>query len=350
MSVILRWLKRLEVRKGLVLLAISIPLMLILPKPGSTNQNLLETFINRFMPLPIFSISLNLILLVVLLWLLYIKKPDMNFRKMVRDVLGGNIGTFFGLIALILELVLIGWITDYLREGVLWAAFSSFALFFNNLILFMLMAGSPRQLTRTREPDRKKVLIFALSRPRVLTRSGECTEKFMEISRCLALHYLRIPFSDNDKCKTLINTCDTNWRPPIRYIAYHWDKVEKVLILVSRDGSDEHFDEFVSLFKNQTTNKNIEFIKVGPLDFNDYQEILYNIKLALKKIFRMGYDDEDLSFMISGGTSAVTAALIISAVRDGRQVEYFTQDEKKELISIDVNILDVRRLFGGDID
>ncbi len=356
MSVILRWLKRLEVRKGLILLISSLPLMLMLKRadPEPSGYMLLGEIIEKYLPVPWISIMVNILILLILIGLMYSKKPDTNFRKMIRDVLGGNIGTVFGLTALILELVLIGWITDYLREGIYWAAASSALMFFNILMLFMLMTSVPRGRHVKRVPEKKKILIFALSIPKINPKSGSHSKQYCndywELMRCIILEKLSKQNHD-ENCKNMLKNCNTNLELPARYIAYHLGTVEKVLILVSKNGSDRYYKDFVCTLKGAIPRKDSPtFQMIGPADFNNYQEILDCIKNALKKIFQEGYTDRDISFMISPGTSAVTAALIISAVRDGRQVEYFTQDEKKELISIDVNILDVRRLFGGDID
>ncbi len=350
-----RWARRLEAGKAFLLLFFSLPFMLMLARPDSQEYMVIGELIDRHLPTPWVSLTVSSVLLIVLLKFMYSRKPDTNFRKMIRDVLGGNIGTVFGLTALILELVLIGWITDYLREGIYWAAASSALMFFNILMMFMLMTSVPRRRHVKRAPEKKKILIFALSIPKIDPKPGAHSKQYCndywELARCIILEKLSKQNHD-ENCKNMLKNCKTNLELPARYIAHHLGTVEKVLILVSKNGSDRYYRDFVCTLKGAIPRKTRPiFQMIGPADFNNYQEILDCIKNALKKIFHEGYTDRDISFMISPGTSAVTAALIISAVRDGRQVEYFTQvPDKSEHISIDVNILDVQRLFGGDID
>ncbi|GEM_PF-4679174 len=362
MKTLCRWARRLEIKKALQVFLFAIIFMLMLPRAGSESPGymLIGELIKRSTSVPWISIGVNIAVLLILLKCLHSKKPDTNFRKLVRDVLGGNIGTVFGLTVLIIELVLIGWITDYLREGFYWAAFSSTLIFLNVLILFMLMTSEPSPSRRRGKPipQKKKVLIFALS---IKTRRGnESPEGFEqkilreyeeEIRKLIDYYILR---TGTQKPKW------SNWELPIRSIAHHLDELEKILVLTSKTtgnqiGSGELFKRIfkrhVKSAVKRAAKRNVSIIEIGPVDFNDYDEIFDAIKNALKKVFQEGYTDRDLSFMISGGTSAVTAALIISAVRDGRQVEYFTQEgDRSEHISIDVNIFHVRRILGGDID
>ncbi len=337
-----RWMEKLEVLKAFSMVLMFVFTLLTLPKPdGTPRMDFMEPYV---------SLMLNLLFLVLLSILLLHKKPEINFSKVVRNVLGGNIGSLFGITSFLIALVIVGWITDYAREGLYISAFTSFIAFLNTIILFMLLMPKLSNNRSDSKPKQRKVLIFALSKPSFKSKHQDVSCNAYEVVKALFEKYFHNRCSKS-KLK-LLQCCITNLEPPIKYIAYHKETVERIIVLVSEDSGkayDEYFGKLTeSMFKS--IKRDVKLVKVGPLDFNDYYTILDSLHYEIRKLMRYGYKDEDLSFFISGGTSAVTSAIIVSAIREGRQVEYITQDRRNDLVSIDVNVLQVRRLSGEEGD
>jgi len=117
--------------------------------------------------------------------------------------------------------------------------------------------------------------------------------------------------------------------------------LEKAYILVSNESAN---------FKEQLRDvlgdgECISFVpKQGGVDFNDYEGIHKELLEVLREIKRDGYKDEDISVFISAGTSAVTLALTMFAVKEGRQVEYIKQSnkpEERDIVAINISFEDV---------
>ena len=361
MDVIRRWSRRLDLWKAIVMLVVNAVLILPLPRAGSsgTMLQILGEFLVKIVP--IYSIIHFICLLCIILLLtacLLIVRPNVNFRRIVASLLGGDIGTLFGLVTMVWAVVYLGWITDYLREGYPLASAISAELFIINLLLFMCLMAKPEIKGRGKvEPDPKKVLILPLSNPN-LDRLRDVPEEIKDkkeyyaVLRCLIERFVY----NRDRCQ--IGRCTVevskfdwfNWKVGALSIAHHFPELERVYLITS-DKSSPYFNEFakgVREFFKASGRKGIEVEEVGPLDFDDYLQILRRLDETLMRINRLGYRDTDISFNISGGTSAVTAAIIIAAVKEGRQIEYLEQSTGSRLLQIDVSFLQVKAFLGED--
>ncbi|MDQ7083108.1 MAG: hypothetical protein Q9N34_09330 [Aquificota bacterium] len=136
-----------------------------------------------------------------------------------------------------------------------------------------------------------------------------------------------------------------NWAPLLRAIFFHTPVLEKVYLLVSHQSVKDKqkllriLDEY-----KRITGEDFEVSFSEPVDFNSYEDIHFQLKKNIKEVKRNGYRDTDISIYISGGTSAVTLALTLLAVKEGRQVEYLPQLQgpgNAEIVSINVGMKDI---------
>ncbi len=365
MDVIRRWVRRLDLWKATFMLVVNVILILPLPRVSSSIAILpiLGEFLYKICH--IYSIIHFICLFCIILLLtacLLLKRPNVNFRRIVSSLLGGDIGTLFGWVTMVWAVVYLGWITDYLREGYPLASAISAEMFLINLLLFMCLMAKPEIKGWGKvEPDPKKVLILPLSNPNLdrlrdvpeeIRKEIKDKKEYYTVLRCLIERFVY----NRDKCQ--IGRCTVevskfdrfNWKVGALSIAHHFPELERVYLITS-DKSSPYFDEFakgVREFFKASGRKGIEVEEVGPLDFDDYLQILRRLDETLMRINRLGYRDTDISFNISGGTSAVTAAIIIAAVKEGRQIEYLEQSTGSRLLRIDVSFLQVKAFLGED--
>jgi len=363
-----RWIRKLDLWKATVMLVVNVILILPLPRSGSSVAILpiLGEFLRKICHAYGIAYLICLIFIILLLTAcLLIKRPTLNFRRIVASLLGGDIGTLFGLVTMVWAVVYLGWITDYLREGYPLASTISAELFLINLLLFMcLMVRLEIKGRGKGEPDPKKVLILPLSIPnldKLLNNLSDVPKEFKDeierkkkgyykILRCLIERFVH----NRERCRIGQHSVEIskfdgfNWKVGALSIAHHFPELERVYLITSNESSN-YFDEFakgVEEFSKASGKKEIKVEEVGPLDFDDYLQILRRLDETLMRINRLGYRDTDISFNISGGTSAVTAAIIIAAVKEGRQIEYLEQRTGRKLVKIDVSFLQVKKLLG----
>ena len=120
------------------------------------------------------------------------------------------------------------------------------------------------------------------------------------------------------------------------YLFHKKNESIEVLYIIISDKSGRYKCNFKKIIGDKTP---VQFSK--EIDFNNYDAIHIELLSILKDIKRKGYTDEDISVFISGGTSAVTLALTMFAVKEGRQVEYVKQDESKDIVKIDIGLRDL---------
>ncbi|NPB03725.1 MAG: hypothetical protein GXO39_04850 [Thermotogae bacterium] len=284
-------------------------------------------------------------------------RTNLDMRRLLAAVLTGEVGSLFGLVAFIFGIAYIGWITDYLREREPFYAIISFELLLVNIEVFiLLLKGREVESSPMREePEPKKILIFALSKPnseRNLIHKVICALWEIELRKLKEQKFKdsqrsEKPKSSEENKKTKKSGQRLNWEVPLRSIVQHISRLERIYVLVSPK-SGMKYGEFEKgiLFFLESRGKEVKMESSQPLDFNNYGEILTALSHLIAKAKMEGYSDDDFSFNISGGTSAVTAALIIAAIKEGRQVEYVTQEPNSKLKRIDVNEIQVNMFLG----
>lgn len=289
------------------------------------------------------------ILIAILTILIVIRKPDLDMGKLLKAVLTGEIGSLFGLVGFISGIVYIGWITDYLREKEPFYALVSFELLLINVEAFVLLLKGEEIRSGKGEPEPKRILIFALSKPN-LKGNLPCKvfQALLEMESKIKGGKANDPqksvkFKHPEKGNK--SRRKFNWEVPLRSVVHHMGRLERIYVLVSDASRYEEFKEGVLSFLS-TRGKEVKMESTQHLDFDDYNEILTALLNLITKAKRDGYSDDDFSFNISGGTSAVTAALIIAAIKEGRQAEYVAQTNVPTLRGIDVNEIQVKTFLG----
>ncbi len=242
------------------------------------------------------------------------EKPEVELRSLVRSLISGSIPGYSTFMIVILFIVYTSWFADFLAQGSFYKALASF-LFTAGLAPLYAMHI---EYKLGKETDRvpKKILISALSKP-----SGKAS-----------LEELKEAFTKGEKALIELNKEKWhNWVPFLRLYIFHKDTLHRWFMLVSKESQEEKFKEIIG---------EQEKIETYEANFDNYNDISSKLFRILKEIRSEGYSDDDISVYISGGTSAVTLALTLFAVKDGRQVEYIRQDTK-EIVAINISFEDL---------
>jgi len=250
-----------------------------------------------------------------------------NISEVIVGILKGESKGMEFLVVFMFSIVMTSWFSDYLEKKEILNAIASVVFLILGILIYIRysLEDSPQHKESSQKPIPTKVLILALSNLR-----KENKEKI-------------------DKCKTFKEKLDfimdkknkVNLKPPLEIIDAFKDKLEYLIVLVSKESSKN-----AELFKdlsNYLVKCNIEI--TNPVDFDDYNEILEEIEYQIKRINAKGYSDDDITIFISSGTSAVTAALVMAAVREGRQVVYYQQKEPYSLKAFNISIDDLKRFI-----
>lgn len=280
----------------------------------------------------ILFIAIPLLILSILILLKISCRPEIDLKYLMRSALAGSfpsIATFF---FVSFFAIFTSWIADFLKENNYYQAIET-SIFTFGLIFAFALSIPEGKLGKTGERQPKKVLICALSKSGLIRRNDQQkseAEVLEEMKRLLA-----------NRDKEGILRLNHSWAPLLELYLFHKEKLEKWYILISKEVY-ELKDKFIEILGEEAK----EIVHFKPewegIDFNNYEEIAKVLKEILKEIKRSGYDDEDISVYISSGTSAVTLALTLFAVKDGRQVEYLKQSENdKKIISINISFEDL---------
>ena len=184
------------------------------------------------------------------------------------------------------------------------------------------------------KPSPRKILFIALSDP----KRGENNYPDNQIQR-LKEKLNSLNLSNLEKpSEEMFKDLRGNWTPALRAVLHENEHLEKVFVLLSNEVKDYfgNFLEFLKVIpflKSRIDRKELDIIPLGPCDFNEFKEVHRRLNDGLDKV--KNYHDEDISFNITGGTAAVSVAMIIEAVYEKRQAEYIRQDNK-ELVGISI--------------
>ena len=249
---------------------------------------------------------------------------------------------------------LFNWIPSFLKEGkvfksvcILLACIDGFLYLFYKALEKYIPNKKPSDIF----PEKRKVLIRAIS---FAKREVEDRRRYLE-------HLLKA------SCENLVNNKNlpseiSNLGPLFKAIYYHAHKgpLEKVYLLVSENlamFNPDHSKEISELNQKilkvleekirNCIGKEIEINFVGKekgIDFENYHE-LREVLLKILKEVQKNYDTSDITVDISGGTSVVSAALMLIAVKGHIQAQYISQRDPQILKVIDTNVLEVSDLL-----
>ncbi len=293
------------------------------------------------------SLILALSALIFFWWCYQRDKPHLDLRNVVGSALTGAFPARSAIAIAILFIIYTSWLADLLEpQG--WSAELRTQIGSLNTLLYTLtilsfifslpfvFAISLHETTpKTSEKrEKKKVFIGALSRLGPVRNADE-REQMKEL-------YSRIERGLGDP-ESELKDIKLTWAPLLRAILFHVPVLERVYILISPQSGERkgEFKKILDKYQNKTGSK-FEIIFSKEVSFDNYEEIHCELRRIIKEIKRDGYRDEDISIYISGGTSAVTLALTLLAVKEGRQVEYMEQTSvDAKILSINVNIEDL---------
>lgn len=278
-------------------------------------------------------------------------KAIISLRDVIVSLISGGMG-FSGIISMVAFLIGVGWLTDDLREGRYWLALNSLGLILSISGLYALSIAVRREIKDKIYPT--KVLFSALSIPR--QKDSKSWNSLNTMKGLLKKLYCNIKHDDGKSpCipQDIINEVPlgTLWFSILwRIRASSYQKFRIYLIIseaVEKENVHTRFKECLDLVRQMICSRKVElevhFSNV--VDFNDYHAISREIEYMLNEALRH-YDEEEIAFNISPGTSAVTSAMILAALKEARQIEYVTQfSDPVELKAFDITEEEILR-FG----
>ncbi|NPA39265.1 MAG: hypothetical protein GXO57_02330 [Thermodesulfobacteria bacterium] len=245
------------------------------------------------------------------------------------------------------------WLPSFLEEGKFLRCLSlAFACIDGFLFLFLKALKDWKEEKEKCEifPEKRKVLIRAIS---FNLRDKEAKMKYLEKL-------------DNTSCENFIENKNLprevyNLGPLFKAIYYHADNgpLERVYLLVPRTLATSYQKN--SYEENKLNAKILETLKqkiaicIGKdvvsfveveegIDFENYYELRTKLVSLLKKIEK-DYTTSDITVDISGGTSVVSAALILVAIKGHIQAQYISQTPPQVLKVINTDVFEISDLI-----
>ncbi len=260
-------------------------------------------------------------------------KATLSLRDVIVSLTSGGLG-ISGIISMIAFLIGVGWLTDDLREGKYYLAIHSLGLIGVISGLYALSITSKKKRNDKIYPT--KVLFSALSYRNDLKDKLKPENGIPLIKKFFSNMELLYGQSSNPMVGSKVSfeaplgnlLLSILWRLK-QFKLMHSKKLSLYLLISNEiDETKLHLD-FETILKRVAkevfeSKVEIEFYFSDPVDFNDYQSISQELECMLGKALRK-YDEKDIAFNISLGTSAVTSAMIIAALKEARQIEYITQ-------------------------
>ncbi len=297
------------------------------------------------------SFMIALLILGVLYLYYHERNPHIELKNIVGSALTGTFPATPAIAVAILFITYTSWLADLIgsKTGLLDRAGmekGDFDLFFGVLTLLVFIFSLPFVFVLSLSEsspgvsvnrERKKVFIGALSDLRAM---GKDVDKQLELEKIFKI--IRSGTHDFDK---ELRQVRLNWAPLLRSVFFHTPALKRIYLLVSYES--HHLREDMERILNEysrATGNSFEVKFSDPVDFNSYDDIHSELRKMIKEIKRDGYTDMDISVYISGGTSAVTLALTLLAVKEGRQVEYLFQTrnpEEAHIVSINISLEDI---------
>lgn len=130
----------------------------------------------------------------------------------------------------------------------------------------------------------------------------------------------------------------SNWGPLIVALERHKPKLEHCWVICTKDTGDpdpkkikkgsvhqfENFEQVVYHFAGEHVQCHKGFVK-GGVDASHVQSTAHVVHLIYKNASTYGLKDEDIVADFTGGTSAMTAGMILATLDEKRHIEYLSQ-------------------------
>ena len=298
------------------------------------------------------------IFLILLVWR---ERSLRNLRKGVAGyslklifsaLLSGRVFGWDAALILFLFSVALNWIPSFLEQGVYLKSLC-LALVCINGFLYLSCRSLESYIPKRKfsnQPEKRKILIRAIS---FAINDENRRREYLEALQ-------------NTPCDKLIHNQDldrliSNLGPLFKAVYYHAHEgpLEKAYLLVSdklaicNSKNDEKISELNKNILNALKTKIetcvgkelVEFVeKEKGLDFEDFHSLREKFLSLLKEI-QKNYDSSDITVDISGGTSVVSAALILIAIKGNIQAQYISQSDPRTLKVINTDVLEISDLF-----
>ncbi|RUM42703.1 MAG: hypothetical protein DSY35_04920 [Desulfurobacterium sp.] len=132
-----------------------------------------------------------------------------------------------------------------------------------------------------------------------------------------------------------------SWEMPLRAVAYHAERLEKLIVLTSPQSSQQF-----PLFKKLLTSFFKENLRLLPIleraeevrvnDFEDIEEVFGALNAIYKRLVREGYKDKEVILDVTGGQKTVSIAGAFMTLYRGREFQYISTNDKESIKSYDV--------------
>lgn len=287
-----------------------------------------------------FKISIILILLISILWIWISLRRNKNEPLFIIYLIKGfqvKGGDWIGVFNIMFTLISISWIGIELYSqninGSLNASIFTCFLFLYPLIIAYFFLP----VKTTKEEVKSKVLITALS----MMKEGDLRSCLQEMEKPELKNKWKEPifWESNGDLKKFGNFIFGPWNniDPIRKsIIKHEGSFEEIHLIASSEVAksinalpiDLKPELLINnyLTKNYPKSKAEVFIVQDGISGNEMGMNGIGLENLLRKITARKYKDEDILFSITGGTVAISGAMILKAIPGGRRAEYARQD------------------------
>jgi len=290
---------------------------------------------------------------------IYSKEDLPSLKLIFSAMLSGKVFDWSAGIIVLLFSITISWIPSFLDKGsymkaCVLALISANGFFY---LYYRALQSYKKSSQFSEVPEKRKVLIRAISfTPRKLASQEDLKKNYENYIQAL----------EATPCYDLINNRNLdkaifNLGPLFKAAYYHRENgpLEKIYLLVPNILAICNFHLKEEILKS---NKKIlhlleeklrkcigevEIILVEKekgLDFENFHELRKRLLKLLEEILEK-YDSSDITIDISGGTSVVSAALILLAIKGKIQAEYISQKPPHTLKAINTNVWEIKDLI-----
>lgn len=314
-----------------------------------------QFFIQNITGFKFFSI---LILLVLIVWMWVSLKRNNNDPLFIIFLIKGfqvKGSDWIGVFNIMFTLISISWIGIELYaqnlNGLLNAAiFTCFMFLYPLIIAYFFLPVKP-----DRKEGKSKVLITALSNINEVNLR-KCMEEMEkpELKTKWKDPVFMEPNGELKKFGPFIFGPWNNIDPIRKSIIKHKGTFEEIHLITSLEVADSirllpddlKPDILIKSFltKNYPKSKVEVFIVQDGISGNEMGMTGIGLENLIRKIIARNYKDEDILFSITGGTVAISGAMILKAIPGGRKAEYARQDTGL-IEDIPLSIYDVKELW-----
>lgn len=272
------------------------------------------------------------------------KKEVKSFKIVFSAILSEKVFGFDAIwILFLFSATLFHWLPSFLEKGEILKAGLLFFACVNSFYYLLCCALEKYSFHKKYPefPEKRRVLIRAISfNKRTQEEKEKYLNKLIETS-----------------CENLVNNKNLpqeifNLGPLFKAIYFHAYEgpLEKAYLIVPKTLSslDILNQKILHALKEKIEEcigrEVVEFVEEKGLDFEDYHTLREKVLELLQKI-QKSYSTADITVDISGGTSVVSAALILVAIKGQIQAQYISQSDPQTLRVINTDVLDLGDLL-----